>query len=203
MLILFNGKPQVTAITVKQSPAACRSTKNQWNYCKTPQEVFLGKLMTNTSHSRRLSEHQRTVLRRVQSAASACLGLELREAQIVAATHLLSPCIAEMQTGEGKTLTAVLAAAVLATANRKVLIATANDYLASRDADWMGPIYQRLGAWVGCLTSESTPQQRVDAYDCDIVYGTLREFAFDFLRRSLAGRRQTRGSRRTIRLSMY
>ncbi len=144
--------------------------------------------MTNTSHSRRLCEHQRTVIGRVQSAAAACLGLELREAQIIAATHLQGPCIAEMQTGEGKTLTAVLAAAVFATANRKVLIATANDYLASRDADWMGPIYQRLGLGVGCVTSESTPQQRVDAYDCDITYGTLREFAFDFLRRSLAAR---------------
>ncbi len=93
-----------------------------------------------------------------------------------------------MQTGEGKTLTAVLAAAVFAAAHRKVLIATANDYLASRDADWMGPIYQQLGISVGCVTSESTPQQRADAYNCDITYGTLREFAFDFLRRSLAQR---------------
>lgn len=150
--------------------------------------MFLRKLMTNTSRSRRLSEHERTVIRHVQSAASSCLGLELREAQIVAATHLLSPCIAEMQTGEGKTITAVLPATVFAVANRKVLIATANDYLASRDADWMGPVYQRLGLGVACVTSDSTPQQRADAYDCDITYGTLREFAFDFLRRSLAQR---------------
>ena len=145
----------------------------------------------NALRSRRLFEPDRLVIDRVRAAATAQLGVVVREVQLVAGIELLGPCIAEMQTGEGKTLTTVLPACVLAATNRKVLIATANDYLASRDADWMGPIYRQLGLRVGSITSDATSEDRQRAYGCDITYGTLREFAFDYLRVSLARRRDS------------
>jgi preprotein translocase subunit SecA len=116
--------------------------------------------------------------------------MELREVQVAAGEQLLGRCIAEMPTGEGKTLTTVIPAAVQASRHRgqgNVLVATANDYLAERDARWMEPIYRQLELRVGCVGSGSTPEQREQAYGCDVTYGTLRQFAFDFLRQSRRG----------------
>jgi preprotein translocase subunit SecA len=124
--------------------------------------------------NRQVRQRDRLTIDRVRSSASARLGVDLRESQVIAGTHMLGRCIAEMHTGEGKTLSTVLPAAILAAPNRKVLIATANDYLATRDAEWMGPILRDLGFRVGCITSDSTPDQRLREYDCEITYGTLR-----------------------------
>lgn len=101
---------------------------------------------------------------------------------------LLNRCIAEMPTGEGKTLTTSIPAAILASEGQRVLIATANDYLAERDANWMQPIYHALGLKVASIHSASDDQTRRRGYEHQVVYGTLREFAFDFLRRSLSSR---------------
>ena len=87
-----------------------------------------------------------------------------------------------MKTGEGKTLVATLAAFLNALSGKGVHIITVNDYLAKRDAEWMGQIYKFLGLSVGCLTSDVSDENRKQTYQCDIVYGTNNEFAFDYLR---------------------
>ena len=90
--------------------------------------------------------------------------------------------IAEMKTGEGKTLVATLSAFLNALTGHGVHIITVNDYLAKRDAEWMGKIYKFLGLTVGCLTSETPDEDRKKIYESDIIYGTNNEFAFDYLR---------------------
>ncbi len=99
--------------------------------------------------------------------------------------------VVEMQTGEGKTLTATIPAALHAWEGRVVFIATANDYLARRDAQWMGPVYEALGLTVGCIQAGQSREERRDAYACQIVYGTAREFGFDYLRDRLEERRRS------------
>jgi preprotein translocase subunit SecA len=90
--------------------------------------------------------------------------------------------IAEMETGEGKTLTATLAAATAALAGRAVHVITVNDYLAERDAAWMRPVYEALGLSVGCVRSGMDPDARRAAYGCDVAYCSNKEIAFDYLR---------------------
>ena len=87
-----------------------------------------------------------------------------------------------MKTGEGKTLVATLAAYLNALTGKGVHVVTVNDYLASRDAEWMGKIYNFLGLTVGCVTHAIEGEDRKAAYRCDITYGTNNEFGFDYLR---------------------
>src|SRR5882724_7034994 len=94
--------------------------------------------------------------------------------------------IAEMATGEGKTLVATLAAYLNALPGLGTHVVTVNDYLARRDAQWMGPIYQALGLAVGCIQQGMTAQERRAAYRCDITYATANEIGFDFLRDQIA-----------------
>ena len=101
--------------------------------------------------------------------------------------------IVEMQTGEGKTLTATLPMYLHGLLGRGCHLATVNDYLARRDADWMGPIYQMLGMTVGVVETQMSQPQRRKAYACDITYGTAKEFGFDFLRDRLLLRRIAEG----------
>jgi preprotein translocase subunit SecA len=91
-------------------------------------------------------------------------------------------CVAEMRTGEGKTLTATLPLYLRAISGKGAHVATVNDYLAARDAQTLGPIYRFLGLSVGTIQSQMTPSDRRQAYACDITYGTAKEFGFDFLR---------------------
>ncbi|MFK8111444.1 MAG: DEAD/DEAH box helicase [Rubripirellula sp.] len=145
--------------------------------------------MIRTSHHRpKLKEADRRVFDQVACSAKQHLGIEMRDVQLLAGSYLLERRVAEMQTGEGKTLTTVLAAAALAKSGRRVLVATANDYLVDRDCEWMRQVYRDLGLSVAGVTSASTFEQRTEAYRCDVTYGTLREFAFDFLRHVLAKR---------------
>lgn len=131
----------------------------------------------------------------VVEAARRQIGLRHYEVQIVCGIALHHGCIAEMQTGEGKTLVATLPLFLNALPGRPVHLATANDYLARRDAEWMRPVYESLGLSVGAVTGELSPAERRRAYDCDITYGTAREFGFDFLRDRLtlstSGRSET------------
>ncbi|MEI6211545.1 MAG: preprotein translocase subunit SecA, partial [bacterium] len=90
--------------------------------------------------------------------------------------------IAEMQTGEGKTLVATLPLYLNALAGHNVHLVTVNDYLALRDAQWMGSVYEFLGLTVGCIQNTMDPAQRRAQYACDITYGTNSEFGFDYLR---------------------
>jgi preprotein translocase subunit SecA len=107
------------------------------------------------------------------------------DVQVLGAAAMHRGWIAEMQTGEGKTLTATMPAFLNALSGRGVHVVTVNDFLASRDAEWMGNVYRALGLTVGCLVHGITDQERIDAYQADITYGTNKEFAFDYLRDQL------------------
>jgi preprotein translocase subunit SecA len=113
------------------------------------------------------------------------LGLRLFDVQLIGALVMAEGKIAEMQTGEGKTLAAVPAVYVLALACGGVHVLTANDYLAKRDAGWMGEIYRLLGLTVSYINQGMSAEERRRAYECDVVYATPNEVGFDFLRDQL------------------
>lgn len=122
-------------------------------------------------------------------AAEACrrrLGLEPYGLQLVAAAAICSGRVAQMQTGEGKTLAAALAACYCAMRDGCLHVVTANDYLARRDAQWMAPIYEALGLAVASVVASDGPSERRAAYGADVVYLTARELGFDYLRDGLA-----------------
>jgi preprotein translocase subunit SecA len=120
--------------------------------------------------------------------------LEMRhfDVQILGGAALFDGCITEMQTGEGKTLTATLPLYLHSLAGLGTHLATVNDYLAERDAEWMKPVYDLLGVSVGVVLTASDPDSRRKAYAADITYGTAKEFGFDFLRDRLLLRAQGR-----------
>jgi preprotein translocase subunit SecA len=118
--------------------------------------------------------------------AARVLGHVMFDVQLQGAIALAQGKIAEMQTGEGKTLAAVPAVAWFAKQGRGVHVMTANDYLARRDAEWMGGIYKFLGFSVGCIQQTLNSPERKRAYSCDITYGTANELGFDYLRDQLA-----------------
>ncbi|MFO7905930.1 MAG: SEC-C metal-binding domain-containing protein [Pirellulaceae bacterium] len=110
------------------------------------------------------------------------LGMRHYDVQLIGGMVLHSGAIAEMVTGEGKTLVATLAAYLNALEGKGVHIVTVNDYLARRDMEWMAPVYYGLGLTVGAIQSDMNVADRQKAYDCDITYGTNNEFGFDYLR---------------------
>ena len=118
----------------------------------------------------------------VREAASRTIGLRHFDVQLVGGWAMLRGMLAEMETGEGKTLTATLTAATAALAGRAVHIITVNDYLAERDAEWMRPTYEMLGLSVGCVRQGMEPDARRAAYGCDVTYCSNKEIAFDYLR---------------------
>jgi preprotein translocase subunit SecA len=121
-----------------------------------------------------------------REAAKRVLGQRHYDVQIMGGAALHLGNIAEMKTGEGKTLTAVLPAYLNALSGEGVHIVTVNDYLAKRDAEWMGRIHQFLGLEVGVILPQMTPDERRKAYHADITYGTNNEFGFDYLRDNMA-----------------
>lgn len=104
------------------------------------------------------------------------------DVQLIGAIAMHHGCIAEMQTGEGKTLTAVLPLYLNALTEKPVHLVTVNDYLAQRDCQWVGSILRWLGLTTGALTNDTPQDQRKKVYGCDVVYGTASEFGFDYLR---------------------
>ena len=94
--------------------------------------------------------------------------------------------IAEMRTGEGKTLVATLPAYLNAISDKGVHVVTVNEYLANRDANWMRPFYEGLGLTVGVIGSGQNAEEKKEAYDADVTYGTNNEFGFDYLRDNMA-----------------
>lgn len=118
----------------------------------------------------------------VREVAGRTLGTPHFDVQLLGGWVLLNCMLAEMETGEGKTLTATLAACTSALAGVPVHIITVNDYLAQRDAEWMGPIYRALGLTVGSIVHGMDPSARRHAYRCDVTYCTNKEIAFDYLR---------------------
>jgi len=122
----------------------------------------------------------------VREAAFRCLGLRHYDVQLMGGMALHEGKIAEMATGEGKTLVCTLPAYLNALTGKGVHVVTVNDYLAKRDADQMGQVHRFLGLTVGLVQSESTTEDRIGAYDCDITYVTNSQLGFDYLRDNLA-----------------
>ncbi len=121
----------------------------------------------------------------VREVSKRTLNMRHYDVQIIGGMVLYESKITEMKTGEGKTLVATLAAYANALENLSVHIITVNDYLAKRDAEWMGNIYNFLGLSVGCVTTETAHEDRSNQYDADIVYATNNEIGFDYLRDNL------------------
>ena len=122
----------------------------------------------------------------VREAASRTLGQRHYDVQIMGGAALHLGNIAEMKTGEGKTLVSTLPAYLNALSGKGVHVVTVNDYLAERDAQWMGRVHRFLGLEVGVILSQMTPEQRRASYNADITYGTNNEFGFDYLRDNMA-----------------
>lgn len=118
----------------------------------------------------------------VREASVRTIGLRHFDVQLIGGIVLHQGKIAEMRTGEGKTLVATAPSYLNALTGRGVHVVTVNDYLASRDAEWMGRIHNFLGLTVGSILNDMDDQERKDAYNCDITYGTNNEFGFDYLR---------------------
>jgi preprotein translocase subunit SecA len=131
----------------------------------------------------------------VREAARRTLGMRHFDVQLIGGMTLHFGKIAEMRTGEGKTLMATLPVYLNALPAKGVHVVTVNEYLAQRDADWMAPIYRFLGLTVGVIKSGQTSEEKRAAYACDITYGTNNEFGFDYLRDNLAFRLEDRTQR--------
>jgi len=122
----------------------------------------------------------------VREAARRTLGMRHFDVQLIGGITLHEGRIAEMRTGEGKTLVATLAAYLNALPGEGVHVVTVNDYLARRDSEWMGPVYRALGMSVGVIQSRQDPAAKHAAYQADITYGTNNEYGFDYLRDNMA-----------------
>ena len=133
----------------------------------------------------------------VREAAVRTVGMRHFDVQLLGGMVLHQGRIAEMKTGEGKTLVATLPAYLNALEGRGVHIVTVNDYLAKRDAQWMGQIYKFLGMTVGCIVHDLDNDARREAYACDITYGTNNEFGFDYLRDNMCVYKENMVQRRS------
>ncbi|MGB3082904.1 MAG: preprotein translocase subunit SecA [Candidatus Omnitrophota bacterium] len=149
-------------------------------------------------HKKRLKELTNSVMEEklpevfavIREAAKRTIGLRHFDVQLMGGVVLHQGKIAEMTTGEGKTLVATLPACINALAGIKVHIITVNDYLAKRDYEWMGPVYRFMGLTVGVMQHDIKPEDRQKAYACDITYGTNNEFGFDYLRDNMVADRE-------------
>ncbi len=132
----------------------------------------------------------------VREASRRKLGLRHFDVQLIGGLALHNGKIAEMRTGEGKTLMATLPAVLNALSGDGVHVVTVNEYLAQRDSDWMKPVFNALGLQVGVIKNAQSPEEKRAAYACDITYGTNNEFGFDYLRDNLAFRLEDRAQRK-------
>jgi protein translocase subunit secA len=130
-----------------------------------------------------------------REASKRAMGMRHFDVQLIGGITLHEGRIAEMKTGEGKTLVATLAVYLNAIPGTGVHVVTVNDYLARRDADWMRPVYEALGLTVGSVVSMQAPEDKRAAYMCDITYGTNNEYGFDYLRDNMVLRKEDRMQR--------
>src|SRR6058998_69767 len=155
----------------------------------------LSKIQDNEELAKRLKEILPEAFAVVKNACRRLWGTEITvrshplkwemipfDVQLIGGYALHSGRIAEMATGEGKTLVATLPVYLNALTGRGVHVVTVNDYLAARDSEWMGAVYKFLGLTVGCILHDQSPNERREQYNCDITYGTNAEFGFDYLR---------------------
>lgn len=135
------------------------------------------------------------VFARVREVSRRTLGMRHFDEQLIGGMTLHEHKIAEMKTGEGKTLVATLAVVLNAIEGKGVHVITVNDYLAKRDAEWMSPIYHGMGLTVGVISPFMDPAERIGAYQADITYGTNSEFGFDYLRDNMAHSKESQVQR--------
>ena len=155
-------------------------------------EEFKGRLKQGASLDSLLPE----AFAVVREAATRVLKMRHFDVQLIGGISLHQGRIAEMRTGEGKTLVATLPAYLNALTGDGVHVVTVNEYLASRDAEWMGPVFRFLGMSVGVIRGQQEEDEKRAAYACDITYGTNNEFGFDYLRDNLAYRLESRVQRK-------
>ncbi|MFZ5941478.1 MAG: DEAD/DEAH box helicase [Bacteroidota bacterium] len=146
----------------------------------------LGEIRMEIHHSGISEQLVNETFALVREACHRSLGQRHYDVQVLAALVLQAGKLAEMKTGEGKTLAAVLPAVLYALEGKGVHILTFNDYLAVRDAAWMGPVYRFLGLTVAAVTEKMSPAEKKRAYACDITYATAKEVGFDYLRSNIA-----------------
>ena len=149
---------------------------------KKQTEIFQQRLKENQTLDDILPDAFATV----REAAKRVLGMRHYDVQLIGGMVLHQGKISEMRTGEGKTLMATLPVYLNALEGKGVHVVTVNDYLAKRDADWMGKLYSFLGLSVGVVVAEQDPDDKRKAYACDITYGTNNEYGFDYLRDNMA-----------------
>ncbi|MBM3654908.1 MAG: preprotein translocase subunit SecA, partial [Alphaproteobacteria bacterium] len=157
-------EPQVEALTDEELKDRTRQFREELAAGKTLDDLLVPAFAT------------------VREAAKRTLGQRHFDVQLIGGMVLHEGAIAEMRTGEGKTLVATLAVYLNALAGKGVHVVTVNDYLAKRDAEWMGQIYKFLGMTVGVVVHDLMDEDRAAAYACDITYGTNNEYGFDYLR---------------------
>tara|TARA_B100000959_G_scaffold275349_1_gene328593 strand:- start:518 stop:3055 length:2538 start_codon:yes stop_codon:yes gene_type:complete len=169
----------------KIKPIVVKINELEKDFLNFSEEKFAEKtdqLRKNVSEGRNLNEILPEAFAMVREAAKQTLHERHFDAQLVGGVVLHRGCIAEMKTGEGKTLVSTLPAYLNALKGKGVHIVTVNDYLAKRDSEWMGKIYSRLGLKTGCITNELDDVQRGKNYGLDITYATNNELGFDYLR---------------------
>ena len=156
---------------------------------KLSQDMLLKRILeikSEISNGKKIDDYLVESFAMVREASKRTLGQRHFDVQLIGGMVLHNGGISEMKTGEGKTLVSTLAAFLNSLSGKGVHIVTVNDYLARRDAEWMGSIFNYLGLSVGCLTSDTEGREkRKEQYACDITYGTNNEFGFDYLRDNL------------------
>ena len=168
---------RVVAITAYEDQMIAKSDENLAGMT----QIFRDRLVAGETEDNLLEE----AFAVVREAARRTLSQRHFDVQLMGGMVLQQGCIAEMKTGEGKTLVATLAVYLNALSGKGVHVVTVNDYLASRDARWMGQVYNFLGLSVGCIIAGMDDAERRAAYQCDVTYGTNNEFGFDYLRDNL------------------
>ena len=168
-----------------------RKIANQANKLEDRYESFSDQELSNIHNVLRATEKEDSDLKAeafaaVREASKRTLGLRHFDSQLLGGLSLAEGNIAEMKTGEGKTLVATLPAFYNFVLKNKVVIVTVNDYLANRDADWMRPVYEKLGMSCGVIYSNQPWNEKKEAYKCDVIYATNNELGFDYLRDNMA-----------------
>jgi preprotein translocase subunit SecA len=176
-------------------------------FCNLADHALQAQLLACRDSFRREPRPGREVLEQalavLREAAHRAVGLRPFPVQIVGVLALHQGCLAEMATGEGKTLTAGLAGVLAGWSKRPTHIITVNDYLAQRDADWLAPLYHFCGVRVGCVTSLMVPEERAKEYGRDVTYTTSKELLADFLRDRLRLGSLIHPTRRVLRRLLH
>ena len=188
-------KREILVSLLKSAVWLRRVNKLTDEFARLSDDDLRGASLNLALEARRLQKNSLLLVRGfalVRAAATRTLGMSHYDVQLLGGRAMCSGHIAEMRTGEGKTLTATLPMYIHALQGRGALMATANDYLARRDAELMQPVYRALGLSIGVVQEDDSRDQRRASYACDITYGTMKEFGFDFLRDHSAQREAER-----------